>query len=449
MDHRSIVILNLAAIEKLACRLRDLLPSDRFLRGITLLVSATAFGQVLTVLAAPLLSRIYSPEEFGALGVYASALGILSVIAALGYSASIPLPEKDGLAANILMLCFGLVSMNTLVVTILVFIFGDWLIAITKTPILDAYLWLLPVGFLALSSYNTLNYWSIRNQRYGTIARTRMMQSIGQVVTQVVLGILKFGTFGLLLGHLIGQSAGVSSLAQRAWASDRHRLRQITSSRIWLAARRYRRFPIYMMSGNLLTNSGLRLPALLLAGFYGAEVAGWFYFTQKLLALPVQMIGRSVKQAFIGEAAPLAREDPVRLKAMHRAITFRMLAVGLVPCTCLCVGGRWIFEFLFGEMWIQSGIYVQIMSVVFFVKLSADSAIDFSVIDRPDLGFSWSLIRLILVSAGICSAGWLGMIPTVAILLYSIAMVGAYILALIMWRLAVNRIILAKCVASN
>ena len=73
-----------------------------FVRSAGILVGGTAGAQALTVLALPLLTRIYSPEEFSLLAIYVAMLTMLSVVACLRLEIAIPLPDNDNEAANLL-----------------------------------------------------------------------------------------------------------------------------------------------------------------------------------------------------------------------------------------------------------------------------------------------------------------------------------------------------------
>jgi len=56
-------------IAKAKSTLRRLLPKNAFAHGVSVLVGGTAGAQALTALAAPLLTRLDSPEDFGLLAV--------------------------------------------------------------------------------------------------------------------------------------------------------------------------------------------------------------------------------------------------------------------------------------------------------------------------------------------------------------------------------------------
>src|SRR5690606_42020419 len=59
---------------------RKILPTNSFARGVSVLVGGTAGAQMILVLAAPLLTRLYSPEDFGVLAVYVGLLAIAAVV---------------------------------------------------------------------------------------------------------------------------------------------------------------------------------------------------------------------------------------------------------------------------------------------------------------------------------------------------------------------------------
>ena len=106
-------------IQRTKNAIRTMLPKNTFVYGVSLLLGGTAGAQMLTVLAAPLLTRLYSSEDFGLLSVYTSLLALIGVVSSLRYELAIPLPEDDGEAANVAVLSLIFVGVNTLLTSIL------------------------------------------------------------------------------------------------------------------------------------------------------------------------------------------------------------------------------------------------------------------------------------------------------------------------------------------
>ncbi len=188
------------------------LPGGAFGRRVVTLASGTAAAQLLLALAVPLLARLYTPADYGALAVYASTLAVLVVVASLRYETAIPLADDDEIAGSLLALAFVLLAVTAAIVSLLVWLAGDAFVAAVRVPALRPYRWLIPVGFLATGTYQALSYWAIRRGEFARLARARLGQGTGQVVTQVALGFARTGAPGLLIGDVVAPAAGARRL---------------------------------------------------------------------------------------------------------------------------------------------------------------------------------------------------------------------------------------------
>ena len=100
------------ATKKLKAIVQRILPKSRFARSASLLAGGAVAGQAIIVAASPILTRLYSPEDFGVLAVFASLLSILSIVASLRYQLAIPLPKTDEEAANVTVLSLAVVAVS-------------------------------------------------------------------------------------------------------------------------------------------------------------------------------------------------------------------------------------------------------------------------------------------------------------------------------------------------
>ncbi|MGB9872487.1 MAG: lipopolysaccharide biosynthesis protein, partial [Anaerolineae bacterium] len=393
-----------------------------------------------TVLVSPVLTRLYSPEDFGAFGVYASILGIVTVIASLRYEYAIPLPEEDETAANILALCFTLLIGMTTLSWFVVQVLGDQIVTWANVPGLKPYLWLIPLGMLGAGTYQILNYWAVRKRDFPRIARTRLSRGVARAALQVGVGFAHSGPLGLLLGQLAGETAGSASLGLAAWRKDRVPFKAISLRGIRRAGARYRRFPLFSSWADLLDSMGLQVPQLLFAAFYGAEVAGWFALGQRVIAAPLNIVVDSVAQVYFGEAARLPRDDPKAMKRLFLKLTGRLALVGGLPVALICSLAPWFFAFVFGPGWETAGRYVQILGVMFAVRFATvPLSHTLNVLERQDLYFIWDGTRLALVVGALLTGRALNFSHITAVGVYSLSMVIAYVLlGVISWQALVK-----------
>lgn len=421
------------------------LPKGRFARSVAVLAGGTALGQAVTVLTSPILTRLYTPEDFGILAVYTSMLGILSGVASLRYELAIPLPETDEDAANLLVLSLGIVVLVSLLVGLGLWLLGDQSVRWANAPALRPYLWLLPVGIATVGTYQVFNYWAVRKQAFGRIARSKLHQGLGAALTQISLGFLRVGPLGLLVGQIVGQGAGTTTLAALTQRDDKKTLKAVTFKGIRYIARRYRRFPQFSSFSGLINSAGLQLPALLLASFYGPQVAGWFALAQRVIGVPMSLVGQAVAQVYVSTASQLARQDYPALRSLFLKTASRLFLIGAVPLAAFATGGPWLFIQLFGPSWGEAGLYMRALALMFllqFVVVPLSQTLN--ILERQDWQLGWDVGRLLLVISSLCTIYGLGGTHWAAIVAYSLGMLVAYAVLF-----ALNVRLLNTCVKSG
>ena len=405
------------------------LPRGRFARSVALLAGGTALGQAITVLVSPILTRLYTPEDFGVFGVYASILGIVTVVASLRYEYALPLPEDDKVAANILVLCFILLFGMTTLSWLVIHGLGGQIVTWANVPGLKPYLWLIPLGMFGAGTYQILNYWAVRKRDFPRIARTRLSRGVARAALQVGVGFAHSGPLGLLLGQLAGETAGSTSLGLAVWRKDRAPFKAVSLQGIRLAGARYKRFPLFSSWAGLLDALGLQLPQILFAAFYGAEVAGWFALGQRVIAAPLNIVVDSVGQVYFGEAARLPRDNPKAMRSLFLKLTGRLALTGGLPVAVICALAPWFFTIVFGPGWETAGRYVQILGLMFAVRFAiVPLSHTLNVLERQDLYLIWDGTRLVLVVGALLMGRLLAFSHIAAIGVYSVSMLSAYLL---------------------
>jgi O-antigen/teichoic acid export membrane protein len=362
------------------------------------------------------------------------------VVASLRYEMAIPLPESEETAANLLVLSLATVVGMSLLFSVGIWLLQDQIVGWINTPTLRPYLWLLPLGLLGAGAYRVLNYWAVRREAFTHVARTKLSQGLAMMLTQVGLGFLKLGPVGLLLGDVVGRSAGCGTLASLTLRRDRATIKQTSLKEMRLASIRYRKFPLLASGSSLLNSAGLQLPAILLAAFYGTQVAGWFALGQRVLGIPIALIGWSVAQVYMGEVSRLARDNPTALRQLFMKTAQKLLLVGVGPTVLLMFSGPQLFMLVFGEAWREAGVYLQLLGLMFLIQFVAFPLSQTLVLlERQDLQVAWDTGRLVLTVSALAIASSTGLESIAAIVLYSAAMTVAYAALFVMSAMVISR----------
>lgn len=345
-----------------------------FVRDVSVLMSGTAIAQVLTIAVAPILSRLYDPNAFGAFALFTSVLSILSVIAAWCYEYAIILPGDEEEAANVLAVAFLAVIIMTGLSAILIGVAGKWIAVRLGSPELRPWLWWLPVSILMIGFYNSLNYWSTRRQHFKRLSISRIFRSVASAGAQTSAGFANAGALGLISGQVAGQIIATATLGYQVWGDDRRLIRQaLRLSKMKELARKYVDFPKYSSLQNLLNAVAQNVAPFLLAYYFSSMAVGLYAISLRFLQLPATLLGQSVRQVFFQRASEAQRNGnvfPLLTKA-----TISLFAIGIIPTLVLMLFAPPIFSFVLGKAWYKAGIYAQFMVVWLF----------FSLVDRPSV----------------------------------------------------------------
>lgn len=337
-----------------------------FAHSVGTLVGGTAIAQGLAVLALPILTRMYTPEDFSVLAIYASILGIASVVACMRLEIAIPMPERDQDAANLLALALASSATVALFGAIVVWALSGRIVELFGQPTIRQFLWLIPLGIWLASSYSAVQYWSTRKKKFRRIATTRVVQSLGGVGTQVGLGAAGIAPFGLILGHMISTGAGLVRLGRNAWREDRSALATIDLQGMQCMLREYKRFPKYSTFEAFANNAGTQLPIVIIAALAIGPEAGFLMLATRVMAAPMALIGGAVSQVYLSRASSELREG--KLGTFTADSIGGLAKTGVGPLIFAGVMAPLVFPVLFGAGWGRAGEMIAWMTPWFVLQ---------------------------------------------------------------------------------
>jgi O-antigen/teichoic acid export membrane protein len=327
-------------------------------RSVAVLASGTAAAQAILLLSAPLLTRLYTPEQFGVLAAYMATVTILGAVATLRYELVIPLPRLAATAFNALaltVLCVVAVSMACAVVLLL---FGGPISVLIGKPELALVTWLVPIGVLSMGVYTALNNWAVRRRSFGTIARTRLTQAVLQTVVQLAAAFSPYSTLGLLFGNLLGQSAGVTSLFREFQRDCASNFRQFSWHRVWLLARYYWHFPALSLPASVAFSASQQLPAIMMFTLFGPAKAGFYLLAQRVGMMPATLLSTALSQSIYRNLADRKRR-PAEIGNSVIVPVQLMSSVLIGPAVFCAAIAPLVTGAIFGPDWAEAGQYLR------------------------------------------------------------------------------------------
>jgi O-antigen/teichoic acid export membrane protein len=375
--------------------LKSRLPKSTFWRNFTLMVGGSAVGQGLTIAASPVLSRLYTPSDFGLLSVYTSITSIIVVVSTWSYHQAIPAPESDEDGASLTLLSLGLALLTAaLAGVVLAFAHEAIEHAIGLTGFAP-YFVAVPLGVIGASGYEIFSQWAVRKKAFGDLARTSAQRGFAQAGTQLALGFAKVGGLGLLAGQVLGQWSGTLRIARRAWREDGAALRSASAASVLSTARRFRRFPLLTLPGAVLNAVDANVAPLLFAHFFGSAVTGYFALGHRLVSVPFLLIASSAQKVFYPAAAKAKQQGTL---ATETAQTYIKLIRVILPIVVLMTASApEVFAIAMGAKWREAGVYMQWLSLrACFTMIVFPLTPLIFVLDRQAVGSLFSGLQLVV-----------------------------------------------------
>lgn len=396
-------------------------------RNMTLLALGAGAAKLIDLAAMPVLTRVYGPEHFGVLSVFMSLVAILAPLVSLRYVVAMPLPHHDRLAINLLALSLSFIFVNSLVMAAVLLVAGPWILPLLSMEILLPYWWLIALGVLGTSFYESLTLWATRKKAFKPLARSQVWQASVGAMLKLGLGWLAVKPVGLLVGQVVQQGGGSITLTKRFWGDLTVLGRDISGRRMRLLFRKYGDLPKYRLPSQFLMIFSMQAPLLFSAALFGAATTGQLGLAIVTLSLPIQLFGQTMGQAYFGEISKIGKYDVERVRQLTIDVVKRMLLLGVVPCLVLLIGGPWLFSTFFGAEWEQSGVFARILSIYILAQfISAPLVNVFTLYEKQRYFFSINLARFCLVLFSFALSHILSLSPAAAITLYASLMALHY-----------------------
>ncbi|RBP69084.1 O-antigen/teichoic acid export membrane protein [Alkalibaculum bacchi] len=403
-----------------------------FGKNIMLITGGTAFAQALGIIFSPIITRIYPPEQYGVLTAYSAVLGLLAISASFDYQNAIPIADDDDMAINLLVLSMSFLSIVVLIIFVLLTLYGEHFLKLMDSEVLSSYKYLIPFGVFFTGTYNIVLQWGFRERNYKIITRTKISQSITSNLTKLIFGLMKFGPVGLILGVIIGQSAGITSLITPV-IKKKELLLAVSQQRLKQVMKRYKNFPLYSAPSNYVYTAGNNLPVVLLVSFFGTSAVGLFGLANSITSLPMSLIGNSVSQVFYSEAAKIGKDNPDKIKSIAQKLIKQIALIALIPFVILLLFGPWLFSFVFGSEWYDAGVYSQMLSfMVYFHFIITPVGRILEIFERQREGLLLNITRLILIFVAFVITKTMNLNSYQAVGLYSIFSSITYVALLVM-----------------
>ncbi|NWH03709.1 oligosaccharide flippase family protein [Desulfobacter latus] len=363
------------------------------------MLSGVFVARVVSFLAAPIIARLFSPEDFGTAATFAMLIFLAGPLSTMMYENAMILESDDQKA-----ICIGLLACTILVgflcfFTLMMITYDILFFKVRVLEDLGNWKYVLIWGVLLFGTAKILHSWNVRTKQFKSIAGADIGQTLSMVSFRICAGIVHGSSVtGLVFGYLIGIAAKIIIIIKNVNKTLLHSVMNIEKKNYFHIAKEYKEFPLYMTPLRLVKVLSDNLPIMLLAFMYSPEIVGYFAITNRLVRVPADIAQKSVGQTYFQKASEIFNSGKA-IKSSLIKTTFGLAVLGMPIFLLVVFFGKVIFTTLLGTNWETAGHYVQILSPWFFtLLLKAPAASVMTIVRKQNVLFFVNLIFLTLKS---------------------------------------------------
>lgn len=373
--------------------LNRLKPKSEFTKNVLTLMTGTTIAQAIPIAISPILTRIYTPEDFGVFALYMAIASIISVIATGRYEMAIMLPKEEEDVKSIVKLIMILLSTVTFITFLIVFFFNQIITNLFENPEISNWLYFLPISIFLVGLYQIYNYLLIREKNFKRLSTNKIIVSTTNASTQLGYGFSFSNGYGLLLGNIIGYIVSIYFIIKSKVVNKYFHFKDNSIKEV---AKEYQNFPKYDVPSVLVNVVANQLPLLALGKYFGLGVVGFYSLMYKVLMVPISLLSSTVLDVFKQRAT----EDYNKYgncKDIYVKTFKSLVLLGIIPFTILGIFAPEIFAFVFGKNWKVAGEFTQIMTPMFFLNFIVNPlSYTFFIAQKQKLNLIGQIILLIL-----------------------------------------------------
>lgn len=367
---------------------------SEFSKNVITLITGTTLSQIIPLCAMPILSRLFTPEEFGVYAFYFSIVTLLIVFSTGRYEFAIPLPKEKKDAWHILVLSLLILCLFCLLLALIIVFSNKQIIGFLNRPAIGKWFYLVPCFVFLTGLYNILTIWMHRQKLFLATSYSKIHNNYWEQVISIFLGLKKnninFSTFftkfssffsanklvinannigfsGLLVGRFFGLLVSNFYLIYKFIKQEKtlvYKTHKLELQKVALTYKDFPRINMFHAVSDELKTSGLSFVILY---FFMDRALGIYNQTYKLLRAPLGVIGAAFGNVFFQKAAEMNYNN-LPIKELFFKTIKKLFWIALPIFSLIFILSPWFFSFFLGNKWSDVGIYAQYMTPWLFVN---------------------------------------------------------------------------------
>ena len=339
-------------------------------QSIGLITLSLLVGAIITFIALPVLTRLYSVADFGAYGIALAIVSILSTVANLRLDQALLVADEQDKKS--------LIFEGAVFSTAIAVISGIVISAILNVEMAGA----VATGVLANTLIQSLYNYQFSAHKEYFCAGLNLFRSAIVVAVQLSLPFV----MQISLVNSYNVSSIIMIVAVLLYLL-KHQLYQVS----WQAFKHYKDF-IYANTSHALLNSfSHNLPYYVVSHFVGVQAMGFYAIVERTLRVPINLISQTLRQFFIRKFKDAdSSQNALKASVLLSLVSLPLFALVFVLPESLYL---WVF----GSEWVGISSYFQILALGYWAIFCNPPSSAFLIAQRnSQVLFKLQIVELII-----------------------------------------------------
>jgi O-antigen/teichoic acid export membrane protein len=411
---------------KISLQVNKIRQEGTFIRYVSIVTSWNIAISLVQFALSPIITRLYSPEQYGVFAVFNTIVTNLVLIGSLRYNEAIVVTETPEHRNNAILLSLLSIAGVSFLASATVFLTSDYILQFIGVSWPDYLLYLIPVATLLGGGLEILISTNVSRKKFlnnGLSGFSLNLLSRGFNIFYALN--IQARSIGLVWGDIAGKIAGIS-VALFSFGNLKNRTREFYETVSWNGVKRvaylYKNFPFYTLPTNLLLLLSGHLPIYFFQIQFTSQAVGNYALSSSLLEIVNRLIPYSIAGVFLPKAMELKKMSLQHLAESTYKLYWAMFWMALIIFSGFALLGKIVFPFVFGESWQTAGIYVAILSLQYAINFIAISLSDvYKVLSRQRIYLNAIIFSVVLKFGTLFLTTWFSLNEKYALLWFCVA----------------------------
>ncbi|HDA2179657.1 type 8 capsular polysaccharide synthesis protein Cap8K [Staphylococcus aureus] len=342
---------------------------NKFIGDSFLMILSSGIAQVILIITTPIITRLYSPTEFGEFTIFSNIAMILIPIINARYDLLI-VNTKNDRSANILSQISFLISLLILLILIPIFAISAWLY---PNFILDFIFIIIMLFLVSLTNIFT-NYLN-KERKYKVLSLINVFRAGSMALLQIIFGLLALGSLGLIIGFSLSYIAGIT-LGYKTFKKHFNIVRDKEETKALFLENKNQL--VYSTPSILLNSLSFSVVVFFIGILYANTEVGIYGMAIRVLGIPVTIISLGLSKIFMQQANDYYIEYG-NFRNLLLKFSSILVIVSIILYVPLYLFSEELVNILLGHSWVDAITVIKIVIPLFVIRLIV-STVSLSVI---------------------------------------------------------------------